>query len=266
MSATAIPQRQHGQHFLVSGAGTGIGRAIALRLAKEGARLTLVGRRREPLDETARMATEAGADGVFVATADIAQREEIDAAADAGAEALGPYRGVVANAGVGGPNDPGANDRFDMLVQTNLVGTYSTLRAVQRSLAPQDSGARFMVATASILGRFGVPGYTGYCASKTGIIGLVRAMAQELAAEEVQVNAVCPGWVSTEMAWEGIDGFAAATGKTRDEAYAEAMGAVPMGRMSEPEDIAGLVAWLVSADGRGVTGQGIDMNGGAWMG
>lgn len=261
-----VPGRQQGQHFLVTGAGTGIGRAIAQRLAAEGAAITLLGRRRAPLEQTASLLEGGGGSGAFVAPADIRDAEAVHAAVAAGAQALGPYRGGVANAGVGGPNEPGAGDRFADLVQTNLVGTYSTLRAVQAHLQPASTGTRSLVATASVLGRFGVPGYTGYCASKTGVIGLVRALALELASQQIQVNAICPGWVSTEMAWQGIDGFAEATGRTREEAHREAMGAVPLGRMSSPEEIAGMVAWLVSADARGVTGQGLDMNGGSWMG
>ena len=110
-----------------------------------------------------------------------------------------------------------------------------------------------------------MPHYTGYCASKTGILGLVRALAAELAGDNVQVNAVCPGWVDTEMAWDGIEGMAKGMQVSKDEAYAAAMSAVPMGRMSKPEDVAGLVSWLASSESRGVTGQGLDMNGGAYM-
>jgi NAD(P)-dependent dehydrogenase (short-subunit alcohol dehydrogenase family) len=119
---------------------------------------------------------------------------------------------------------------------------------------------------ASILARIGVPGYTGYCASKAALTGLARALACELAPKGVQVNAVAPGWVDTDMAQEGIAGMAQALGITPAEAHAEAMKAVPLGRMGHPEDVAGLVAWLLSPDARGVTGQVIDMNGGAWMG
>jgi ketoreductase len=122
-----------------------------------------------------------------------------------------------------------------------------------------------LVVISSILARIGVPGYSGYCASKAGLLGLVRAMSAELAASEVQVNAVCPGWVNTSMANEGIEGMAAGMNMSVEEARALAMSAVPMGRMSEPEDIAGLVAWLISEDARGVTGQALDMNGGAFM-
>lgn len=256
--------RQADHHVIVTGAGTGIGRAIALRLAREGARVSLLGRRAEPLEETARLIAAAGGRAA-VYPCDIRDAAAVDAAFDAAAAAFGPLHVLVANAGVGGPNDPGEADRFVDLVQTNLVGTYQCVRAAQRHLAAGPA-PRHIVVTASVLGRFGVPGYTGYCASKTGLIGLVRALALELAGDNVQVNAICPGWVATEMAWQGIDGMAQGMGVTREEAHAQAMSAVPLGRMGQPEHVAGLVAWLVSEDGTGVTGQAIDQNGGAWMG
>ncbi len=259
------PRPQQDQHFLVTGAGTGIGRAITLRLAADGAKLSILARTRSRLQAVAQEAEAAGAPAVSIHACDVRDRAAVDAAVDAAAARLGPLRGAIANAGIGGPNAPGPDDRFDDLVQTNLVGTYSTLRAAQRHLA-DGPGTRHMVVTSSILGRFGVPGYTGYCASKTALLGLVRALALELAGDDVQVNAICPGWVETDMAWEGIDGMAAAMGVTRDQALATAMQAVPLGRMGQPEHIAGVVAWLVGPDGCGVTGQGIDVNGGAWMG
>jgi NAD(P)-dependent dehydrogenase (short-subunit alcohol dehydrogenase family) len=79
------------------------------------------------------------------------------------------------------------------------------------------------------------------------------------------VNALCPGWVDTDMAWEGIDGIARATGSDRETAFREAMRSVPLGRMSRPEEVAGMVAWLLSDDARGITGQALDMNNGAFM-
>ena len=118
----------------------------------------------------------------------------------------------------------------------------------------------------SILARIAVPGYTGYSASKAGLLGLVRSLAAELAPDNVQVNAICPGWVDTDMARLGLDLLAQEIGGTRDDAYRLAMTQVPLGRMSEPEDIAGTVAWLLSPDARGVTGQAVDQNGGAWTG
>ena len=134
-----------------------------------------------------------------------------------------------------------------------------------RHLAPGPE-TRHVVVLSSILARIAVPGYTGYSASKAGLLGLVRSLAAELAGDDVQVNAICPGWVETDMAWDGLDAIAASTGGTRDDAYRDAMREVPLRRMSQPEDIAGTVAWLLSRDARGITGQAIDQNGGAWTG
>ena len=252
-----------GKHVVVSGAGTGIGRAIALRLAREGASVTLLARGKARLEETA-----ASIEGTtHVETCDIRQRRRVDRAMERAAEALGPIHALVAASGVGGPNGEGdeGGDRFDDIVQTNLNGTYHCVRAVLRHLAPGPD-ARHVVVISSILARIAVPGYTGYSASKAGLLGLVRSFAAELATSGVQVNAICPGWVDTDMSWQGLDAAAAASGGTREDAYRDAMREVPLRRMSQPEDIAGTVAWLLSPDARGVTGQAIDQNGGAWVG
>jgi NAD(P)-dependent dehydrogenase (short-subunit alcohol dehydrogenase family) len=247
------------RHVVVTGGGRGIGKAVAERLAADGATLTLLAR---DLDRLRAVADELGA---VAAACDIRDRAQVDACfADAAAE-RGPIHALVANSGLGGPNEDGPGDRFDELVATNLNGTYYCVRAAHRHLAPGPQ-RRDVVVIASILARIAVGGYTGYSASKAGLLGLVRSFAAELADDGVQVNAICPGWVDTEMAWEGIDGFAEAIGATREDAYREAMRDVPLRRMSEPADIAGTVAWLLSPDARGVTGQAIDQNGGAWVG
>jgi NAD(P)-dependent dehydrogenase (short-subunit alcohol dehydrogenase family) len=251
--------RLEGRHVVVTGAGRGIGRAIALRLASEGARLSLLARGRDALEATA-----ADAGGAFVEGVDIRDATAVETAFAAAAEANGPVHALVANSGTGGPNEPGGGDRFHDLVATNLLGTYACVRAAQARLAPGPE-RRDVVVVSSILARIGVPGYTGYCASKAGLLGLVRAFAAELAPANVQVNAICPGWVDTDMAWEGIDLLADALGTSREQAFADAMREVPLGRMSKPEDVAGTVAWLLSPDARGVTGQTIDQNGGAVM-
>ncbi len=248
---------------MVTGAGTGIGRAIALRLAREGATLTIVARGRERLDETA-----ASIDGpVRVEPCDIRQRRSVERAMARAAGSLGPIHGLLAASGIGGPNgnDDVGGDRFDDIVQTNVNGTYYCIRAMLDHLA-QGPDTRHVVVLSSILARIAVPAYTGYSASKAALLGLVRSFAIELAPRGVQVNAICPGWVDTDMAWQGIDAAAATGGGTREEAYRDAMELVPLGRMSQPEDVAGTVSWLFSPDARGVTGQAIDQNGGAWMG
>jgi NAD(P)-dependent dehydrogenase (short-subunit alcohol dehydrogenase family) len=237
-------KRLEGQHAVVTGAGTGIGRAIAQRLAGEGARLTLLARDVSRLEEVA--------PGATVKACDIRDREQVRAAFDE------PLDVLVANAGVGGPNEPGEDDRWDDIVRTNLSGTYWCCRAAEPRLA---DGGRIVI-TASILARIGVSGYTAYCASKAGLLGLTRALAAELAPRRIQVNAICPGWVNTDMAWQGLDAF---DGLTREEAFEVAMQEVPLRRMSEPAEIAGTVAWLLSPDALGVTGQAIDHNNGAFM-
>jgi NAD(P)-dependent dehydrogenase (short-subunit alcohol dehydrogenase family) len=251
------------RHVVVTGAGTGIGRAIAIRQARDGATVGLVGLREDELEETA-----AAIDGpTHVAACDVRVREDVEAAFATLAAAQGPIHAFVAVSGIGGGNgeDDEGGDRFDDLVRTNLYGTYYCVRAALRRLAPGPD-ARHVVVISSILARIAVPGYTGYSASKAGLLGLVRSLAAELAPDNVQVNALCPGWVDTDMARLGLDLLAQEIGGTRDDAYRLAMTQVPLGRMSEPEDIAGTVAWLLSADARGVTGQAVDQNGGAWTG
>ena len=236
--------RLEGKHIVVTGAGTGIGRAIAERLAAEGARLTLLARDESRLQDVV--------PGATTKACDIRDRDQVFAAIDE------PMDALVANAGVGGPNESGEDDRFDDIVQTNLFGSYWCCRAAEPLLA---DGGR-IVLTSSILARIGVPGYTAYCASKAALLGLVRSLAAELAPRRIQVNAICPGWVNTEMAWQGLDLF---DGLTREQAFEVAMREVPLGRMSEPAEIAGTVAWLLSADAVGVTGQAVDHNNGAFM-
>jgi len=191
-------------------------------------------------------------DGARTRSVDIRDRDAVLAAFDE------PLDALVANAGIGGPNEHGDGDRFDDIVQTNLYGTYWCARAAE-PLLPE--GGRIVV-TSSILARIGVAGYTGYCASKAGLLGLVRSLAAELAPRQIQVNAICPGWVNTAMAWEGLSLW---PGLSPEEAWEIAQQEVPLRRMSEPEEIAGTVAWLLSDDARGVTGQAIDHNNGAFM-
>ena len=237
-------KRLDGKHIVVTGAGTGIGRAIAERLAAEGAQLTLLARDESRLRDVV--------PGALTKSVDIRDRDAVLAAFDT------PIDALVANAGVGGPNEHGETDRFDDIVQTNLYGTYWCVRGAEPQLP---DGGRIVV-TSSILARIGVAGYTAYCASKAGLLGLVRSLAAELAPRRIQVNAICPGWVDTDMAWEGLSGWG---DLTSDQAWEIAKQEVPLRRMSQPPEIAATVAWLLSDDALGVTGQAIDHNNGAFM-
>jgi NAD(P)-dependent dehydrogenase (short-subunit alcohol dehydrogenase family) len=232
--------RLEGKHIVVTGAAKGIGLAIAERLAAEGARLTLLDRDLPRFD------------GATIRVVDISDRDAVFAAFTE------PLDALVANAGIGGANEPGDDDRFDEIMRTNLYGTYWCARAAEPLLA---DGGRIVV-TSSILSRIGVAGYTAYCASKAGLLGLVRAFAAELAPRRIQVNAICPGWVDTDMTRLGLSLF---EGLTQDEAWELAKQEVPLRRMSDPAEIAATAAWLVSDDSLGVTGQAIDHNNGAFM-
>ena len=233
-------KRFEGKHVAVTGAARGIGRAIAERLASEGARLTLLDR------------DEPQFAGATVRVVDISDRDAVLAAFTE------PLDALVANAGIGGANEPGEHDRFDEILQTNLYGTYWCVRAAEPRLA---DGGRIVI-TSSILSRIGVAGYTGYCASKAALLGLTRSLAAELAPRRIQVNAICPGWVDTDMTRLGLSLF---EGLTEEEAWEVARQEVPLRRMSDPSEIAGTVAWLLSDDSVGVTGQAIDQNNGAFM-
>lgn len=252
------------QAVVITGASRGIGRAIALRCAHQGYSLALLSRDVEGNEETAKQARELGSPEVIVQACDIRHKHQIESAFAAASEGLGGLTALVANSGVGGPNKPGAEDRWDEVIDVNLNGSYHCLRAAQKHLRDGPE-ARHLIVISSILGRIGVPAYTAYCASKAGLLGLTRALACELASSNVQVNAICPGWVDTDMAREGLEDMAKGLKISYDQAHAMAMQAVPLGRMAKPENIAGVVAWLLSGDALGVTGQGIDINGGAFM-
>jgi NAD(P)-dependent dehydrogenase (short-subunit alcohol dehydrogenase family) len=252
-----------GKHVVVTGAGTGIGRAVALRLAREGAAVTLLAWDEEHLRDTA---SRIGGPS-HVAPCDVRDRRRVDRALARAADALGPIHGLVTCSAIGGPNGEGdtGGDRFEDIVQTNLFGTYHCVRGALRHFAPGPD-TRHIVLFSSILARIAVPGYSGYSASKAGVLGLMHSFAAELAPQRIHVNAICPGWVDTDMAWLGIDAAAEASGGTREDVYREAMLAVPAGRMGQPEEIAGTVAWLLSPDAGGVIGAAIDQNGGGWTG
>ncbi|MBL9077724.1 MAG: SDR family oxidoreductase [Planctomycetes bacterium] len=252
-----------GKRCLVTGGGTGIGAGIARCLARAGAAsVAVLGRRRAPLLRTVAAVRALRAEAMAV-TADVTDRRAVAAAVRRAAKAMGGIDLLVNNAGVGGPNGcalPGP-DRWDEIVRTNLDGVFFTTRAALPFL---HEGGR-IVTISSVLGRFGVPGYTAYCASKHGVIGFTKALALELAPRRITANAICPGWVDTEMATAGLELMAAGLGVDFATAKAQAMAAVPLGRLLEPEEIGELVVWLGSSAARGMTGQAISHCGGQVM-
>lgn len=250
-----------GRVAVVTGAGSGIGRAIALRLGRRGAKLALLGRTLEKLETVAgEMRGETLCESV-----DVAVRGQVEKVFRSVADRLGPLHILVANAGLGGPNQAGEGDRWDEIVRANLDGAYFCIRAFEESME-EGSEPRHILVISSCVARFGVPGISAYSAAKAGQLGLVRSLAAELAPKRVLVNAICPGWVETRMALERIGEIAAEQGRPKDEVRQELLGAVPLERMSEPDEIAALVEFLVSEGGVAFTGQTFDPNNGAWMG
>lgn len=252
--------------ILVSGAGSGIGQAISVKLAQLGWSVILMGRHEKSLNETLDRLDHS--DAHHVAVADIRDHQSINKALES--TQLSSLNAVVANAGIGGENKYGAEDRWSDILDTNLTGTYylvnealPLLKASKEKLrkaAPQN-----IILISSVLARLGVPQYSAYCSSKAGLLGLMRSWASEFASDNILVNALCPGWVETEMATDGLKTFAEATDKTVEQIYDEQMQNVPLGKMSQPEEIADFIAFLLSDTQTSITGQTFDINNGALM-
>jgi NAD(P)-dependent dehydrogenase (short-subunit alcohol dehydrogenase family) len=222
----------------------------------------VLGRRKAALQGTVAAVTRAGGKAIAV-VGDVTDAAGIGRAVARAHKALGGLDALVNNAGIGGPNGcalPGP-ERWHDIVRTNLDGVFFTTRAALRWLP---AGGR-IVTISSVLGRFGVPGYTAYCASKHGVIGFGKALALELAARRITVNTVCPGWVDTDMAKAGMQAMAAALQVNFATAKRQALAAVPLGRMLEPREVGATVAWLCSSAAAGMTGQAISHCGGQVM-
>jgi NAD(P)-dependent dehydrogenase (short-subunit alcohol dehydrogenase family) len=169
-------------------------------------------------------------------------------------EVFGGLDIVIANAGQSGRVELGGDlARAEAILTTNLVGAYYTFHAA----APRMRGHGRLLAVGSMTAGLGASGYAAYCASKAGILGLVRATAHELASKKITCNALVPGWVDTSMTTGDLREIAAASGKTESETMAATVGALPLGRLHEPEEVAEVAVFLCSSGGAGITGQAI---------
>jgi NAD(P)-dependent dehydrogenase (short-subunit alcohol dehydrogenase family) len=247
---------------VVTGGGRGIGRAIALSFAQPGSIVAIAARTRSELDATGAEIRSRGADAVLLPL-DVTDEASVTAGFTTLREATPRVDVLVNNAGVGGgqPIEEGSTADWRRIIDTNVWGTFLVTRHVVPLLG---DGGR-IVNVSSVLGRFGVPGYTAYCASKHAVIGFTRALALELADRRITVNAICPGWVETEMAKQGMALGAAAMGTTAEEFKRQAMSRVPIGRMIQPDEVADLVMFLASPVASAITGQTYNICGGQTM-
>ena len=235
--------------ILVTGASRGIGRAIALRLARDGFDIAVHCRSRRELAEAVVAEIQALGRKARVLEFDVADRAGSKAAIEADIDAHGAYHGVVCNAGIARDNAFPAmsGEEWDSVIHTNLDGFYNVLQPCVMPMVRRRQPGR-IVTLASVSGLAGNRGQTNYSAAKAGIIGATKALALELAKRQITVNCVAPGLVDTEM--------------LPAEVVEEAMKMIPLRRVGTPEEVAAAVSYLVSDDAAYVTRQVISVNGG----
>ncbi|MBI4475291.1 MAG: SDR family oxidoreductase [Acidobacteria bacterium] len=238
---------------IITGASRGIGLAIARRLHAEGASVALLARSVEGINH--------GLERSITVRTDVRAPKSVESAVKRVVDRFGKIDIVVNNAGIAGmtPIDAPDPEPWLDIVNTNLVGTYYVTRAAVPHIP---NGGRVMMMS-SVLGKFGVQDYTAYCSAKAALIGFTRALAIELAPRKITVNALCPGWVETDMAWSGMRGIAESAGMPVEEFRRKALSRVPLREMVQPEEVAEMVVFLASDAAKNITAQAISICGGA---
>ena len=246
------------QVALVTGAGRGVGRAIALRLARDGYALALAGRSEAGLAKTADDIRGSGA-AILAVRCDVGSRTDVDAAVSGIESTLGAVDVLVNNAGVAGsaPFATMPDELWDRTIEVNLTGTYNCMRRIAPGMFERRRGR--IINIASTAGKVGYAYTAAYVASKHGVLGLTRAVALEAARYGVTVNAICPGWINSEMTDASIARIAERTGRTAAEARQTLEAMNPSGRLIDPSEVAELCADLISDAGAARNGEAIDL-------
>lgn len=246
--------RFENQVAVVTGSGRGIGHAIAVRLAKEGARVASVSRTEANAQKTADEINATRADAAKAYAVDVADQAAVQKAAAQIFEDFGRVDILVNNAGVtrDGLSMRMSMEDWDTVLNTNLKGAFNFIQAVMRPMIKQRSGR--IINISSIAGLTGNAGQANYSASKAGLIGLTKTLARELASRGITVNAVAPGLIETDM-----------TTVLSEEIRQAILQKVPLGKLGEPDDIAGAVAYLASPEAKYITGQVLTVDGGMVM-
>ncbi len=245
-----------GKVAIVTGAGRGIGRAIAQRFAAEGASVVVAARTTQEGDETVRRIREAGGEARFIPT-DVSQGEQVRHLVAETVRVYGRLDALVNNAGIGGPGKPleeASEEEWDRVIATNLKGCYLGMHYAIPHLRAAGGGT--IVNISSVLAEQTLPGCTAYTASKAAIIGLTRATALEVGRDGIRVNCIQPGSTDTPMMWDGLD----EAGRIEIEPLVAA--AAPLGKVGRPEEIANVALFLVSDASSFMSGASLLVDGG----
>jgi NAD(P)-dependent dehydrogenase (short-subunit alcohol dehydrogenase family) len=252
---------------ILTGGGRGIGQGIALRFAREGAKLALIDIEQSHLDETARELDEKAPSTEYVThRADVSSSADVQRFFDATIERFGRLDILVNNAGIGNPPVPimqMPEEAWDRTLAVNLKSVFLCSKAAAIQFIKQGGGGR-IISVASQAGKTGYPMLTPYCASKAGIILFTQAFAKEVGQHKINVNCVCPGTIDTPLLRGAGMGV-----QTTDELFQQLIGRVlptiPLGRIGYPEDVAKVVTFLASDEADYMTGQAINISGGQEM-
>jgi NAD(P)-dependent dehydrogenase (short-subunit alcohol dehydrogenase family) len=241
----------------ITGAGRGVGRAIANRFARDGYAVAATGRSTSLAEITAELQALGAA---FIALGcDVTNRVDVARAVSNAERALGPIDVLVNNAGISesAPFASMDDELWERTLAVNLTGTYHCMRAVIPGMFARRRGR--VINIASTAARVGYPYTAAYVASKHGVLGLTRAVAIEAESKGVTVNAICPGWIDTDMTQASIARIAARTGRTLEEARQVIEQMNPSGRLIQPEEVAAVAAYLASDAAAEINGQDVDV-------
>jgi NAD(P)-dependent dehydrogenase (short-subunit alcohol dehydrogenase family) len=261
----------HERHALITGAGSGIGAAIALALAQQGCRLTLMGRSMQRLETQAQSLREQVAQvKVEIVSVDVSDMAQVQSAVAQAQERAGAVHILINNAGLAQSQpfvrtDP---ELWQRTLAVNLNGTYHMTYSVLPAMlqaAEQGTPGR-IIQVASTAGLMGYPYVSAYTAAKHGVIGLTRALALELARQNITVNAVCPGYTDTAIVSQAIDNIVNKTGQSEEQARLALAQRNPMRRLVQPNEVADAVTWLCQPSSASINGQAIAIDGGEQAG